>query len=36
MHDNYAQQTERWVLRKLTEADALTGANFFIDNPNAI
>jgi ribosomal-protein-alanine N-acetyltransferase len=31
----YSQETERLILRKLTEADIETWAEFFVDNPNA-
>lgn len=30
----YSQQTERLILRKLTEADIETWAEFFVDNPD--
>lgn len=33
--DYYSQETQRLVLRKLTEADLETWAEFFVDNPNA-
>jgi RimJ/RimL family protein N-acetyltransferase len=33
--DYYSQETERIILRKLTEADIETWAEFFVDNPNA-
>jgi ribosomal-protein-alanine N-acetyltransferase len=32
--DYYSQQTERLALRKLTEADIETWAEFFVDNPD--
>ncbi len=31
----YSQETERLILRKLTEDDIETWAEFFVDNPNA-
>jgi [ribosomal protein S5]-alanine N-acetyltransferase len=33
--DYYTQETERLLLRKLTEADVETWEAFFVDNPNA-
>jgi ribosomal-protein-alanine N-acetyltransferase len=33
--DYYSQETERIILRKLTEKDIDTWAEFFVDNPNA-
>ncbi|MFT4526882.1 MAG: ribosomal-protein-alanine N-acetyltransferase [Bacteroidia bacterium] len=33
--DYYSQETERLILRKLTEEDIETWAEFFVDNPNA-
>ena len=33
--DYYSQETERLILRKLTENDIDTWAEFFVDNPNA-
>jgi RimJ/RimL family protein N-acetyltransferase len=33
--DYYSQETERLILRKLTENDIETWAEFFVDNPNA-